>query len=136
MFILNFLLYKVKRIIRRVKVLKIGKKDYKYNLKRKHAFMFTKILGVLKIEPNLKEITNISDILIIVSIIKEALLNFECAEKETLEFISAIYEIEQKEVEELGLINELKLWNHLFEDKELISFFSNVFKSKLKKKLT
>jgi hypothetical protein len=133
--IILFLKHNIRNILKGDKILKIGNKEYKYKLHRKHVFMFTKILGVLKIEPKLDEIKNLNEILVIVALIKDALLNFECAEKETLEFISAIYDIDQEEIKDLGPIHEMELWLNLFEDKDLVNFFSKVFKSKMRKGL-
>lgn len=109
--------------------MKINGKEYNYNLQREHVPLFTKILGKLKLKPDLTG--DFNEILLMISMIQEALLNFDTALEDTLIFISAIYNVEQEEIKKLGLLNELKLWENFLNDKEIISFLSRVFKSKI-----
>jgi hypothetical protein len=113
--------------------IKIDGKEYSYFLERKHAYLFTKIIGKLDININ-PETKTFNEIILIIQMVQSSLLNFETTEKETLDFISSIYKLKPEEVEKAGFMFELKLWENLFRDEELVSFFSHVFKSKMKEK--
>ena len=117
-------------------MIKINKKEYNYKLQRKHVFMMANILGSVKIKPQFKNTKSESEISIVIKLFQEMLANFQDAEESTLEFIISVYNIPKEEIEEMGVINELKLWEHLLEDKEIKSFFSRWFKQNLKKKLS
>ena len=107
----------------------INEKEYNYNLQREHIPLFTKIIGKLKLKPDLTG--GFNEILLMISMIQEALLNFDVALEDTLVFVSAIYNVEPQEIKDLGFINELKLWEHFLNDKDIVSFLSRVFKSKM-----
>lgn len=112
--------------------IKIDGNKYKYFLKRDSVYKFTKILGKLDINIKPEEIKDLSDLVMMVKLIQNALFNFETTDKESMDFITSIYGIEAKEVEEKEFHKfELKLWENLFQDKELVSFFSRAFKSKI-----
>lgn len=107
----------------------INEKEYNYNLQREHIPLFTRIIGKLKLKPDLTG--DFNEILLMISMVQEALLNFDVALEDTLIFISAIYNVEPQEIKDLGLINEIKLWEHFLNDKDIVSFLSRVFKSKM-----
>jgi hypothetical protein len=111
----------------------INKKEYKYELKREHIPLFTKILGKLDIKPA-ENTTTLNEIFLMISLIQQALLNFDTALEDTLIFIAAIYNVEPAEIKNLGLMNELKLWENFLSDKEIASFLSRVFRSRIGKK--
>lgn len=107
--------------------IKIDGKEYKYFLRREHVYLFTRILGTLDLD--VKEVKTINDIVLVIKMIQNSLLEFKTPVEESLNFISAIYNLEPEEVSENGLIFEMKLWENLFKDEYLVSFFSRVIKS-------
>jgi len=118
----------------RMNKIKIDGKEYSYFLERNHVYLFTKILAKLDLDIDPKNIKSFNDIIMFVKMIQNALFNFETTDKESLNFIAAIYKIEPEHLREKGLMFEVKLWENLFKDEELVSFFSRVVKSYIDKK--
>lgn len=113
--------------------IKIDGKEYKYFLRREHVYLFGKIIGKLDININLQEVKTINDIVMMIRMIQNAVLNLETTDEESINFISSIYNLKPEEIREKEFHKfELKLWENLFKDKELVSFLSQVFRSKSK----
>lgn len=115
--------------------IEINNKKYDYFMKREHVGLFTKIIANLIEEEKLEELKSKNEILLILKIVKDALLSFNKADKHTLEFIAAIYNIEKAEIEKMGFLKEFKLWKNFFNDPDFKDFFSSAFQSVTQKKL-
>jgi hypothetical protein len=109
--------------------IKINNKTYDYFMKREHVGLFTKIIAKLIEEEKLEELKNKNEIVLILKIIKESLLSFNNSDPDTLKFIASIYNVPEKEIDELGFLKEFKLWNNFFKDPDFKDFFSLVFRS-------
>jgi hypothetical protein len=109
--------------------IQINNKTYKYFMKRQHVGLFTKIIANLIEAEKLEEFKNKNEIVLLLKIVKEALLSFNNADHDTLKFIASIYNVPEKEIEEMGFLKEFKLWNNFFKDPDFKDFFSLVFRS-------
>ena len=112
----------------------INEKEYEFELKRKHVFMFAKILGVTRVKPIFDKKQDGASIMI--TTLFEILENIDKAEGLTAKFIADIYNIEEKEVYEIGIENEIDLWINLFQDEQMKVFFTKVLKLKNMKNMT
>jgi hypothetical protein len=109
--------------------IKINNKTYNYFMKRQHVGLFTKIIAKLIEAEKLEEFKNKNEIVLLLKIVKEGLLSWNNSDPDTLKFIASIYNVPEKEIEELGFLKEFKLWKHFFKDPDFKDFFSLVFSS-------
>ena len=107
----------------------INDKKYNYFMKREHVSLFAKIIASIIEEEKLIELKTSSEIYLILKIIKEALLSFNKSDPNTLKFIASIYNVSEKEIEDLGFLKEFRLWKNFFNDPDFKDFFSLVSKS-------
>lgn len=109
--------------------MKINDKEYTYFMKREHVGLFTKIISSLIDDEKLEELKNKNEIALLLRMIKQALLSFNKSDPDTLKFIASIYNVPEKEIEDLGFLKEFRLWKNFFNDPDFKDFFSLAFKS-------
>jgi hypothetical protein len=104
--------------------IKIDNKTYNYFVKRQHFGLFTKIIAKLIDPDQFEKFKSKNEFVLMIKMIKEACFTFNASDPDTLIFIAAIYNVPEKEIEEMGLFKELRLWKNFIRDEEFKDFFS------------